>query len=176
MSVTSLRRVADSSYEHAWIQPVAKFIVSAWGDKVNCGIGCRTGPSGYKGWRAGTTTQCLSQLYPPVRDYEFGYRKLLSCRLQWPRQVLPVVLLRRIREGKWSRREEIDYSWAHPHPTLPPPPPLNLTDFARTPVQYGTGGGGGGGMTREKDEDWRTGLDNIFKIEWTPSPRIVLWL
>jgi hypothetical protein len=24
-------------------------------------------------WRAGTATLCRSQLYPPVRDYEFGY-------------------------------------------------------------------------------------------------------
>jgi hypothetical protein len=27
----------------------------------------------YVGWWAGMTTQCRSQLYPPVRDYEFGY-------------------------------------------------------------------------------------------------------
>jgi hypothetical protein len=37
--------------------------------------GCRTGPSGYLGWRAGTTTLCHSRLYSPVSDYEFGYRK-----------------------------------------------------------------------------------------------------
>ncbi len=33
----------------------------------------RTGPPGYIDWWAGTTTLCRSQLYPPVRDYEFGY-------------------------------------------------------------------------------------------------------
>ncbi len=26
-------------------------------------------------WRADTTTLCQSQLYPPVMDYEFGYKK-----------------------------------------------------------------------------------------------------
>jgi hypothetical protein len=26
---------------------------------------CRTGPSGYIGWHAGTTTLCHSRLYPP---------------------------------------------------------------------------------------------------------------
>ncbi len=34
--------------------------------------GWRTGPPGYIGWRAGTTTLCQSRLYPPVRDYEFA--------------------------------------------------------------------------------------------------------
>jgi hypothetical protein len=48
-------------------KPAAKFTVSAWGDKVNSGIGLSHRPPGYIGWRAGTTTQCLSQLYPPVR-------------------------------------------------------------------------------------------------------------
>ncbi len=36
-------------------------------------VRCRTGPSGYIGWRAGTTTLCHSRLYSPVRDYQFGY-------------------------------------------------------------------------------------------------------
>ncbi len=49
---------------------MAKFIVSNWGDNVNSGIRC-TGPTGYLGWQAGTTTLCLSQLYPPFREYEF---------------------------------------------------------------------------------------------------------
>jgi hypothetical protein len=36
--------------------------------------GCRTGPSGYKGWRADMKTLShSSQLYPPVS--EFGYSK-----------------------------------------------------------------------------------------------------
>ncbi len=36
---------------------------------------CRTGPPGYIGWQASTTTLCRSQLkYLPFRDYEFGYK------------------------------------------------------------------------------------------------------
>jgi hypothetical protein len=35
--------------------------------------GCHTGPRGFIGWRAGTTALCQSRLYPPVRDYDFGY-------------------------------------------------------------------------------------------------------
>jgi hypothetical protein len=50
---------------------VAKFIVPDWGDKVNSGIACRDG----------TTTLCRSQLYPSVRDYEFGYRILVMFAL-----------------------------------------------------------------------------------------------
>ncbi len=35
--------------------------------------GCRTGPPGHIGWQqVVTTTLCRCQLYPPVRDYEFG--------------------------------------------------------------------------------------------------------
>jgi hypothetical protein len=43
------------------------------------------GPSGYIGWRVGTTTPCHSGLYPPVRNYEFGYmicQKLAAEQLQ----------------------------------------------------------------------------------------------
>jgi hypothetical protein len=29
-------------------------------------------PARLLGWRASTTTLCRNQLYPPVRDYEFG--------------------------------------------------------------------------------------------------------
>ncbi len=37
-------------------------------------MGCRTGPPGYLlPAGRGTTTLCRSQLYPPFRDYEFGY-------------------------------------------------------------------------------------------------------
>jgi hypothetical protein len=50
-----------------------KFILSDWGEKLTLVQDCRTGPPGYIVWRAGTTTLCWSQLYPPVRDYEFGY-------------------------------------------------------------------------------------------------------
>jgi hypothetical protein len=45
--------------------PVAEVIDPDWGDKVNSGKGCRTGPPSYMGWRAGTTTLCRSWLYPP---------------------------------------------------------------------------------------------------------------
>jgi hypothetical protein len=52
----------------------AQFIVPAWVYKVDYAIGSfRTGLSWYIGWRAGTTTLCLSRLYPPIGDYEFGY-------------------------------------------------------------------------------------------------------
>ncbi len=46
---------------------VAKFIVP------DSGIGYRTGPPGYLGWQAGTTTLCRIQLYPSFSDCEFGY-------------------------------------------------------------------------------------------------------
>jgi hypothetical protein len=45
------------------LNSVAKFIVPDWGDIVNSG--CRTGLPAYLAWRAGTTTICQSQLYPP---------------------------------------------------------------------------------------------------------------
>jgi hypothetical protein len=54
---------------HNKTHPVAKFVVLTGGIT----LGCRTGPPGYIGWRASMTTLCRSQLYPPVRDYEFGY-------------------------------------------------------------------------------------------------------
>jgi hypothetical protein len=56
------------------LPPVAKFIVPGWGDKVNSGIGLSPGPTGYIGWRTGTTTLSRSQLYTPVRDFEFVYK------------------------------------------------------------------------------------------------------
>ncbi len=53
----------------------AQFIVPDMegGIKLTLTKACRTGPSGYISWRAGRTTLCHSRLYPPVRDYEFGY-------------------------------------------------------------------------------------------------------
>jgi hypothetical protein len=51
----------------------AQLIVPDWGDKVDYGIGLSYRHVGYIGWRAGTTTQCYSRLYPPARDYGFGY-------------------------------------------------------------------------------------------------------
>jgi hypothetical protein len=48
-------------------------MVPGRGDKVDYGIGLSYRPSGYIGWRAGTTTLCYSRLCPPVRYYEFGY-------------------------------------------------------------------------------------------------------
>ncbi len=40
--------------------------------RKNSAIGLSYWPA-YIGWRASTATLCLNQLYPPVRDYEFGY-------------------------------------------------------------------------------------------------------
>ncbi len=51
---------------------VAKFIVPDLGDKVDSGIGLSYRPA-YIALPAGTATLCRSQLYPPIRDYEFGY-------------------------------------------------------------------------------------------------------
>jgi hypothetical protein len=49
----------------------AQFIVPDWGDKVDYGLLYRPGPSGFRGWRAGTTILSHSRLYSPVSDYEF---------------------------------------------------------------------------------------------------------
>jgi hypothetical protein len=46
------------------VSTVAKFKVPDWRDKVDSGKGGR---------QAGTTTLCRSQLYPSVKDKEFGY-------------------------------------------------------------------------------------------------------
>jgi hypothetical protein len=63
-----------SSAPYAHISSEAQFIVPDWGDKVDYGIGLlHTVLSGYMDWRAGTTTLCHSRLFPPIRDYEFGY-------------------------------------------------------------------------------------------------------
>jgi hypothetical protein len=65
----------DSSLNFcAFFRPVSKFIVPDWGDIVDSGIGLSYGSPGYIG-RQGRyrTTLCRSQLYPPFRDYEFGY-------------------------------------------------------------------------------------------------------
>jgi hypothetical protein len=59
--------------------PVAKFIVPDWGDKFNSGIGCRTGPPGFIGWRAGTATLCQSRLYPP----QSGTMNLANATAHW---------------------------------------------------------------------------------------------
>ncbi len=47
-----------------------QFIVLNGGIKLTMAFVCRTGLSGYIGWRAGTTTLCHSRLYPPSQDYE----------------------------------------------------------------------------------------------------------
>jgi hypothetical protein len=54
--------------------PESKFLGPYWGEIVDSGIGLsyRTARLNI-GWRTGTTTLCQSRLYPPVRDYEFGY-------------------------------------------------------------------------------------------------------
>jgi hypothetical protein len=60
------------------IPSVAKFLVPDWEDKVNCHIGLSYQPAmSYICSRVGTTTLCLSQLHPHLRDYEFGFRKLV---------------------------------------------------------------------------------------------------
>jgi hypothetical protein len=61
--------------------PVAKFIVPDWGNKVNSGIGFRTGPPGFIGWRAGTTTLCQSRLYPPPP--QSGTMNLVNATAHW---------------------------------------------------------------------------------------------
>jgi len=44
------------------------------GDKADSGIGLSYRPARlHTGCRAGTTSLCGSQLYPPFRNYEFGY-------------------------------------------------------------------------------------------------------
>jgi hypothetical protein len=48
---------------------VATFIVPVWGDKVNFGIVLSYQPARLAG---------RSQLYPPVRDYEFGYSRKIA--------------------------------------------------------------------------------------------------
>jgi hypothetical protein len=55
------------------LQPVVKFIVPDWGDKVDSGMGLSHGPARlHIGWQAGTTTLCWSQLYPPFWDYRMN--------------------------------------------------------------------------------------------------------
>ncbi len=60
-------------------RPVAKFIVVDWGDKVNSGIELSY-RSARLHWLAGLYDNPIrrSQLYPPVRNYEFGHSAL--CR------------------------------------------------------------------------------------------------
>jgi hypothetical protein len=44
-------------------------ILSPWrGDKVVYAMVVEPARRGYIGWRTGTTTLCLSRLYPPVMD------------------------------------------------------------------------------------------------------------
>jgi hypothetical protein len=55
---------------------VAKFKVHDWGDKVDSGKGCRTGPPGGLHRLAGQYDNPMpeSTIYQlPFRDYEFGY-------------------------------------------------------------------------------------------------------
>jgi hypothetical protein len=54
------------------------------------------------GWPAGTTTLCRSQLYPPVRDYEFWATAVLQtgpdadcrCLIFYSQGMAPFLLLR----------------------------------------------------------------------------------
>jgi hypothetical protein len=46
-------------YSYTVYYSVAELIAPDWGDKVKAAAwSCRTGPQGYIGWRAGTTTLC----------------------------------------------------------------------------------------------------------------------
>jgi hypothetical protein len=89
--IISLRckREASIEYEHCCPQ---RFFATQYRDPIHSpcfglyAIGsCRTGLSWYIGWRAGTTTLCHSRLYPPVRDYEFGYRTVHGLSLVYLR-------------------------------------------------------------------------------------------
>jgi hypothetical protein len=54
-------------------EPVAKFIVSVWRDKVNSGIGLSYRPAKLHRLAGRYDNPiCRNQLYPTVRDYEFG--------------------------------------------------------------------------------------------------------
>ncbi len=62
-------RTADSELEPNSYSPLL-------GDKVDYGIGLSYWPTA---WRAGTTTHyAIANFIPPVRDYEFGLRILVS--------------------------------------------------------------------------------------------------
>jgi hypothetical protein len=57
-----------------FVHTVAEFIVPDWGIKLTPAKGYRTGPHGYIGLQAGTTTLYAGvNFIPPVRDHEFGY-------------------------------------------------------------------------------------------------------
>ncbi len=55
-------------------------------------MGCRTSPSGYIRWRVGTTTLCQRRLYPPIRDYEFGYMTKWKTNVSALRQIFAVYI------------------------------------------------------------------------------------
>jgi hypothetical protein len=74
VSKKSINTVARVRYEFVKSQSEAQFKVPGWGDKVDYGLGCRTGPSGYIGWQSVRQTYAIVDFIPPVRDYEFGYR------------------------------------------------------------------------------------------------------
>jgi hypothetical protein len=61
---------------------LAKHIVPEWGYKVNCGIGLSFRPDRLNSL-AGLYKN-RNQLYPPVRDYEFGYRTLKTLLMSPP--------------------------------------------------------------------------------------------
>jgi hypothetical protein len=59
---------------HGYAGSLVKFIVLDWGVKVDFGMGLSYLP-------ASLTTLCRSQLYPPVRDLELGFKEYLACVL-----------------------------------------------------------------------------------------------
>jgi hypothetical protein len=62
----------EKSREELHLCTEAIFIVLSWGDNVDC-IGLPYRPA---------RLRSRSQLYPPVRDYEFGYRRKPGKRKQ----------------------------------------------------------------------------------------------
>jgi hypothetical protein len=67
------------------LYPVAKFIVPDWADKVDSGINLSyTGPPGYIGWQAGTTTLSRSQLQYIPHSGTMNLAKQLSSLSIYP--------------------------------------------------------------------------------------------
>jgi hypothetical protein len=57
----------------------AQFIVPGWGYEVDYCIGfCRTGPSGYRGWRAGTKIHAIVDFSP-----QSGTKNLATVHKIW---------------------------------------------------------------------------------------------
>jgi hypothetical protein len=62
--------------------PEAKYLIPDWGMKPATASGCRTGPSAYVAWRAGTTTRRHSQLHPSVSYLRIQLQDIQSGKLR----------------------------------------------------------------------------------------------